>query len=81
MLEALRNAKRRTVGAKETLKAVQNGQAKAVYIARDADEHVVRPLREALAKSSLPVYEAESMKALGRACGIEVGAAAAALLA
>ena len=80
MLDALRDARRRAVGAKETLKAVQNGEAKIVYLALDADEHVLRPLRAALARRPVTVYEAESMKALGRACGIEVGAAAAAVL-
>lgn len=80
MLEPLRNAKRRAVGTKQTLKAIQNGEARAVYIALDAEKHVVKPLLSALEGRAIPVYEVDSMKQLGRACGIEVGAAAAALL-
>lgn len=80
MLDPLRNAKRRAVGTKQTLKVIQNGEAKAVYIALDAEQHVVKPLLTALEGTPIPVYEVESMKQLGRACGIDVGAAAAALL-
>lgn len=80
MLESLRNARRRAVGMKQTLKAIESGEAKAVYLALDADEHVLGPLKAALETRETPTYEVESMKLLGRACGIEVGAAAAALL-
>jgi len=80
MLEELRNAKRKTVGVKQTLKAVQSGEAKVVFLAVDADEHVLRPLRQALSKRAIQVYEVESMMELGKACKIDVGAAAAAML-
>ncbi len=80
MLEVLRESRRRAVGAKQTLKAVQTDEARAVYIALDADERVLAPLKTALKRRSIPVHEVESMRQLGRACGIEVGAAAAALL-
>jgi len=79
-IDLLRNAKARVVGTKSTLKVVQSGEARAVFLAADADEHVLRPLKHALEKRAIPVYEVETMKQLGRACGIEVGAAAAALL-
>lgn len=80
MLEVLRESRRRAVGAKQTLKAVQTDEAKIVYLALDADERVLGPLRSALKKRSVTVHEVDSMKQLGRACGIEVGAAAAAVL-
>lgn len=80
MLESLRVAKRRAVGTKQTLKVIQSGEAQAVFLAADADERVLAPVRAALAKHPVPTYEVDSMKRLGRACGIEVGAAAAALL-
>lgn len=80
VLDALRNARRKAVGVKQTLKAVQSGEAKAVFLAADADEHVLRPLRAALSKRAVQVYEVESMKELGKACKIDVGAAAAAVL-
>lgn len=80
MVESLRNARRRAVGTKQTLKAIQSGEAKVVYFALDADEAVLAPLKAALTAQATPTYEVESMKVLGRICGIEVGAAAAALL-
>lgn len=80
MPERLRTAKRLAVGVKQTLKAVQAGAAAVVYVATDAEERVVRPLRSELAMRDCEVVEVESMQALGRMCGIDVGAAAAAIL-
>lgn len=76
----LSEAKRRVVGIKETTKAIQAGLATTVYIAQDAEERVVRPLKAALAHGGIEVVQVESMRALGRLCAIEVGAAAAAIL-
>lgn len=81
MPDRLRLAKRKTVGVKQTLKAVQSGEAQVVYLAQDAEERVLRPLKQALAKHPVSIVEVESMQQLGRECGIDVGAAAAALLA
>jgi len=80
MLEDLRRATRRTVGTKQTLRAVERGQAERVFVARDADGHVLRPLLGLCRQRGLPVFEVESMQVLGRACGVEVGAASAAIL-
>ncbi|MFS8572305.1 MAG: hypothetical protein LOD85_04660 [Clostridia bacterium] len=41
---------------------------------------MLRPLRAELANSRCEVVEVESMQLLGRMCGIDVGAAAAAIL-
>ncbi|HHV53931.1 MAG TPA: 50S ribosomal protein L7Ae-like protein [Firmicutes bacterium] len=76
----LSDASGRVVGTKQTLRAVERGVARTVYLARDADQRILRPLREACAKAGVPVIEVESMAELGRQCGITVGAAAAAVL-
>lgn len=81
MLEDLRRARHRTVGTKQTLKAVERGQAETVFVARDADAHVLRHLIALCRQRGLPVREVETMDALGGACGVEVGAASAAILA
>ncbi len=81
MLEQLRRAPARTVGTKQTLRAVERGQALVVFVARDADPHVVRHLVGLCRQRGLPLQEVESMEALGRSCGVEVGAASAAILA
>lgn len=79
-LEALKTTRARVVGIRQTLKAVERGEAVKVFLARDAEESVTRDLRRLCAEKGLPVEEVDSMAALGKACGIEVGAAAAALL-
>ncbi len=79
-MEDLRQARRRAVGARETLKHLSQGDAQRVYIARDADDHVTGPVRQQAVDAGVEVVEVESMQILGRACGIDVGAAAAALI-
>jgi len=79
-LSGLESAKKKTVGTKQTLKALEKGQAKKVFIAADAEQHVIRPLVQQCHEKSVPVVMTDTMKNLGKACGIEVGCAAAALV-
>lgn len=80
MYEAVRAARRRAVGTKQALKAVSRGAAKAVYVARDAEPHVVRGLIDLCSQKQVAVFEVDSMADLGRTAGIKVGAAAVAIL-
>ena len=80
MLDLLRSAPRRTVGTKQTLRAVERGQAATVYVARDADARVLRQLLGLCRQRGVTVHEVETMEALGASCGVEVGAASAAIL-
>jgi large subunit ribosomal protein L7A len=75
----LKDAKK-AVGAKQAAKAVEKGQASLVFLAEDADSRVIAPLREACARAGVRVEMAPSMGDLGKACGIEVGAAAVAVI-
>ena len=68
------------VGVKQTTKALQNGTARTVYVAQDADGHVIQPIKELCAQNNVPVIEVETMAELGRACSIAVGAAVAAII-
>ena len=79
MLENLKSSKK-SVGIKQTLKSVLSGNAIHVFIAEDADEKVVNELKEVCKKSSIQIEYVENMKVLGKACGIDVGAAVACLL-
>lgn len=79
MLEQLRHGTK-TIGLKQTARLVETDGAARVFIALDADERVVGKLRELCASKGVEVVPAESMKVLGKACGIDVGAAVAALL-
>lgn len=78
--EQLLLARKKTVGAKQTLKAIERGYAKIVFIAKNADRHVVEPILQMSIEKGIQVNQADSMQALGRACGIEVGCAAAAVI-
>ena len=72
--------KKVVVGAKQLRKSLQSGQACFVYLAEDADPAITGPIA-ALCKENMVSYAwVHSMKDLGSACGIEVGAAAAAAL-
>lgn len=78
-LERLKAARKKTVGAKQTLKAVEKSQAKEVYWACDADVCVVDPILRICSTKNIPVTQVESMKELGQACTIEVGCAIASI--
>ncbi|MDO4178464.1 MAG: ribosomal L7Ae/L30e/S12e/Gadd45 family protein [Phascolarctobacterium sp.] len=79
-LEALKQATQRTVGVKMTEKAVKKQLVKLVFIANDADEHVVEKLRELCETNNISPLTSWNMLELGRACGIHVKAAACAIL-
>ena len=75
----LKNAKK-VVGAKQTVKAIEKGLAVMVFLAADADPRLLLPVKEACSRAKIPVDSSLSMQDLGKACGIEVGAAAVACL-
>ena len=68
------------VGAKQLKKAVKAGRARYVFLAENADPAVTEPLEVLCADNHIQITWVPSMADLGRACGIEVGAAAAAVL-
>ena len=68
------------VGAKQLKKAVRAGNVRCVYLAENADPALTQPLAELCADNQIQITWVSSMEALGSACGIEVGAAAAAVL-
>lgn len=78
-LDTLKTAEH-VIGIKQVTKAVKRGSAKVVFLATDADARVIAPLAELCDSESIERGEAATMKELGSACGIEVGAAAVAVL-
>lgn len=79
-LERLKQARKKSIGTKQTVKAIEKGTTREVFVARDAEEHITRDVVRAARDKGLEVTFVDSMVALGKACGIEVGAAAAAIL-
>ncbi|NLO46836.1 MAG: 50S ribosomal protein L7Ae-like protein [Clostridiales bacterium] len=79
MLSRLRTGDK-LVGVNQARKAVIKGTAKAVFIAEDAERRIVNSIRELCESNDIEVVPVPTMKELGEACGINVGAAAAVLL-
>ena len=76
-LTALKNFKV-VVGVKQLRKALENGRARFVFMAQNADPVLTEPIEELCKQNQVSYTWVRSMQDLGRACGIEVGAAAAA---
>ncbi|MBR2311078.1 MAG: ribosomal L7Ae/L30e/S12e/Gadd45 family protein [Oscillospiraceae bacterium] len=68
------------VGAKQLRKALKAGTASKVYLAEDADPAVTEPLAALCQENNVSVFWVRSMAELGKVCGIDVGAAAAAVI-
>lgn len=68
------------VGAKQTIKTIKQGRVSTVYIARDADKRVVKPVEDLCKENNVELIYVDTMKELGQMCGIDVGAATAALI-
>ena len=68
-------------GAKQLRKALQSGRAQRVFLAENADPSITEPIARMCEERSIPYTWVATMADLGRACGIEVGAAAAATVA
>ena len=66
------------VGSKQLRKALESGRAKFVYLAENADPAITEPILAKCEKNHVSYAWVRTMQELGSACGIEVGAAAAA---
>ena len=66
------------VGMKQLKKALRNGSACCVFLACNADPAITEPIAALCQLNKVDVAWVRSMTDLGNACGIEVGAAAAA---
>lgn len=67
------------IGTKQAIKALKENRVKEVVIAEDADVRVTNKVLILAEELKVPVSKVASMKKLGQACGIEVGASAVAI--
>ena len=65
-------------GAKQLRKAIRSGRATCVYVAENADPAITEPIIALCKCHSISYAWVPSMTDLGHACGIDVGATAAA---
>ena len=68
------------IGTKQAVKALKQGIVQEIIIAKDADPKVTAPVVNEARELNIPVQYADSMKKLGKACEIEVSAAAVAII-
>ncbi len=79
MDDLISSARRKVVGTKETMKALERGEAKYVFIAGDAEERITRPIIALCEASEIEPQHVATMAELGKKFGIKVKAAAAAI--
>ena len=70
----------RVAGVKQSTRAVREGRAERVLLSRDADPAVLAALVALCREKGVPTDDGFTMSSLGEACGVRVGASAAALL-
>ena len=80
MPQRLSETANRIVGTKQVIKHLRQNKLATVYLAGDIDDTVRRMLELAIDGQPLEIVGVPTMEELGAACGIEVGAACAALL-
>ena len=79
MLSKLKDGPK-VVGLKQSRRAISDGTAALVFLAEDADPILIDPVAQLCAEIGVECEAVQTMRALGAACGISVGAAAAAIL-
>lgn len=77
--EKVAQAKKIIVGSKQTVKALKAGDVIELVIAKDADMKVTANLLQTAREMNTAITYVDSMKKLGKACGIAVGASAVAI--
>jgi len=78
--EKVSQASKIVIGTKQTVKALKEGLVREIVVADDADQKVTAQVVNKALEYSVPVLHVDSMKKLGKSCGIEVGASAVAII-
>ena len=78
--EKVKQAGKLSIGTKQATRLVEQGIASEVFVAKDADPRITNKVVTLCKKCGVKVTYVDSMKQLGKACGIEVGAAIAAVV-
>lgn len=74
------STKSKVTGAKQVKRALEAGKALRVFLAQDADPRIIEPIEALCGEKGVETVGDCSMADLGKACGISVGAAVAALV-
>ncbi len=68
------------VGAKQVKRALNSSLVDIVFIAEDAEKKVIGEIEELSNIKHIQIVRVNTMENLGKACGIDINAAVAALL-
>ncbi|CAH0347505.1 50S ribosomal protein L7ae-like protein [Bacillus sp. CECT 9360] len=77
--EKVSQAKSVIIGTKQTVRALKNGLIQEVIIAQDADIYLTSKVIDTAEELEVPITYVDSVRMLGKACGIDVGAATVAI--
>ncbi|MED1467389.1 50S ribosomal protein L7ae-like protein [Bacillus salipaludis] len=78
--EKVLRANKIVIGTKQTAKALKNDQVQELVIARDADPRITDSVINQALKMNVPILYVDSNKKLGKACRVDVGASAVAII-
>lgn len=78
--DKVKQASKLSIGTKQATKTVEMGHATEVFVAKDADPRITIKIVNLCNMMGVKVTYVDSMNMLGKACGIEVGAAVAAVV-
>lgn len=78
--EKVSQAENVIIGTKQTVRALKSGDVLEVLIASDAESRIIHLIIRAAEEANVPITMVDSMRELGKVCGIDVGATAAAIL-
>lgn len=70
----------KVVGTKQAARELKSDNVNKVYIAKDADTHIVKDIIDLCNEKEVDIIFVDTMKELGEACGIDVNAATVAIL-
>lgn len=80
MEDLINRSRHKVVGTKQTMKALEKGEARLAFVAWDAEEKVTRPIVSICEANGIELKRIDTMMQLGKLFGIKVKAAAAAIL-
>lgn len=67
-------------GLKQVLLSIIEDTARCVIVSNDSDDFIVDKVKSACADKNIEFHHAHKARELGKACGIQVGAATVAIL-
>ena len=70
----------RVIGVNQSIKQVIKGNADYVYIAKDAEKHIVQELEKICLANNIEIKYIDSMKKLGKMFNVQVKVAAVTIL-